>query len=105
MELLLFQSLKRTLSHNQEIFVFFQFTNKSVIIGKVFRDLTVNQCDQKRTSYVFNTFQCFFIIIEISKRNYQLVVLICLNILFQLCLIVEIHRDKTGCIRNVHQKF
>ena len=47
MKSLFFQSLKRTLAHDQEIFVLLKFLYKTIEIGKIFRNLPVNQSNQK----------------------------------------------------------
>ena len=104
MEFLNFQSLQRTLSHNKEIFVLFQFTHKTVIIGKIFRDLTVYQCNEKRSSHIFYALQSLLIIVQISQGNYEFIVLIGLNVIFQFCLIIKIHGNQTGSLRKIGEK-
>ena len=105
MELLLLECLKRTLSHDQEILVLLQLTYQTIIVGKIFGDLSVDQSDQKRTSYILHTLQCFLVVVEICQCNYQFVVLIRLNIILKFCLVIEIHGDQTGAVRDIHQKF
>ena len=78
------------MAHDQKIFIFFQFLHQAVIIGaKYLVILRSISAISKRASDIFNAFQCFLIIIQISKCNYKLVILILLNVLLKLCLIIE----------------
>lgn len=81
--------LPGTLTHDQEVFILLQLAYKSVKIGKILGDFPVDQCDQKGSSDFFHTFQSFFIIVQICQGNYQLIILILLNIFLKLCLIIE----------------
>ena len=96
MKSLFFQSLKRTLAHDQEIFVLLKFLYKTIEIGKIFRNLPVNQSNQKWTSHILYTLKCFLIVIQISQRYNKLIVFILFNVRLQFCIVIQIHGDQAG---------
>ena len=104
MESLLFQSIQRTLAHDKEVFILLKLLYKAVKIGKVFRNLSIDQCNQQRTSHVFHTLQCFFVVIQISQCHNQLIIFILLDILFQFCIVIHIHSDKTDIFVCILQR-
>ena len=103
MKTLFFQCFQGTLTHDQEVFIPLQLAYKSVKIGKILGDFPVDQCDQKGSSDFFHTFQSFFIIVQICQGNYQLIILILLNIFLKLCLIIEKHCHKINVCIHIFQ--
>ncbi len=83
-----------------KIFIFFNFFDDAVPLGKIFADFPVYQRHQKGPLYFFNTLQGFFIIININQSRYKLLFPIFLNVLMKLCLIKEIERyqELTGLL-------
>ena len=103
MESLFLQSFQRALAHDQEIFIFLQLLYKTVKVGKVLRDLTVDQCDQKRSPHILHTFKSFLIIIQISQGYYKLIIFILLNVFLKLCLIIKIHGNQANILGHILQ--
>ncbi len=103
MESLFFQGFQRALAHDQKIFIFLQLFHKAVKIGKIFRDLTIDQCDQKRPSHILHTLKSFLIIIQISQCHHKLIVFILLNVFLKLCLIIKVHGDQTDILGHILQ--
>ena len=92
MEPLFLQGLQGTLAHDQEIFISLKLAHKPVEIGKILGDFPVDQGNQKGTAHILHALQCFLIIVQIGKCNYQLVILILLDVFLKLGLVIEEHR-------------
>ena len=88
------QFFQRTLTHNKNKFIFFQFLYKTIHFTEIFIQFPFDQGNQQRTSYLFYAVQCFFVVIQIQKSCYQFFIIPLQNIPVHICLIKYIKRCK-----------
>jgi len=77
-----------------KIFVFFNFTYQRIHLCKILVYLSVYQCNQKRTFYVFNTIKRLIIVVNVYKSCNLFLFLIFLLIMTEFSLVKQIQRRK-----------
>ncbi len=86
------------LAHDHKIFVFLKFFHNSVQRGDILVHLSVDQCDQERSSDLLHTLQRLLVVVQIQKPHCKALIVHLLQGNMQRRLIKQVYRDQVAVV-------